>query len=79
MKLQCFTYESKWTYGSAQEDKQAHEVTDLKQLDTKTIEVTLTNFKAGRVYQLDLAKLQSKDGSDIQNRLFYYTANQLPK
>ncbi len=79
LKFQSFTYQSKWTYGSPQEDKQAHEVTGLKQLDTKTIEVTLTNFKAGRVYQLDLAKLQSKDGSDIQNRLFYYTANQLPK
>jgi hypothetical protein len=78
LKFKSFTYQSKWTYGSPQENKADNEIKSLKPLDTKTIEVTLAGFKPGRVYQLDLGKLKSKDGAEIQNRLFYYTANQLP-
>ncbi|MDA7881041.1 hypothetical protein N9A94_01915 [Akkermansiaceae bacterium] len=79
MKFQSFTYQSKWTYGSPPEDRQGHKVTEVKKLNASTIEVSLADFKPGRVYQLNLGKLKSTDGADIQNRLFYYTANQLPK
>jgi hypothetical protein len=79
LKFQSFTYQSKWTYGSPQEDRRDHEVTAVKKLNATSFEVTLADLKLGRVYQLDLAKLKSKDGADIQNRLFYYTANQLPR
>ncbi len=79
MKFQSFTYQSKWTYGSPPEDRQGHKVTELKKLNATTIEVALADFKPGKIYQLNLGKLKSTDGADIQNRLFYYTANQLPK
>lgn len=79
LRFKSFTYQSKWTYGSPQEDKQDHKIAEVKQLDGKAVEVTLENFKAGRVYQLDLQKLKAKDGDEIQNRLFYYTANEVPK
>ncbi|MGC6466675.1 MAG: hypothetical protein ACON5N_13910 [Akkermansiaceae bacterium] len=79
LRFQSFTYQSKWTYGSPQEDKKEHKVEVVKQVDGKTVEIALANFEAGRVYQLDLEKLKSKDGDEIQNRLFYYTANSIPK
>lgn len=77
--FQSFTYQSKWTYGSPQENKAKHPVTEVKQIDARTYSVKLADFKAGKVYQLDLAALESKGETSIQNRLFYYTANQLPE
>ena len=56
-----------------------NKVQSVKHLSAKTVEVTLDRFKPGRVYQLDLEELKSKDGDEIQNRLFYYTANHFPK
>ena len=78
LKFKSFTYQSKWTYGSPQENITDNQVQSVKHLSAKTVEVTLDKFKPGRVYQLDLEELKSKDGDEIQNRLFYYTANQLP-
>ncbi len=79
LRFKSFTYQSKWTYGSPQENQKDHKITGLRKIGPKSIEVSLDQFKAGRVYQLDLEKLKSKDGSEIQNRLFYYTANEVPK
>jgi len=76
--FKSFTYQSRWTYGSPQEDKKEHGITGLKKVSDKIIEVTLDNFKEGRVYQLNLEKLASINGEEIQNRLFYYTANVIP-
>lgn len=42
------------------------------------VKVVLEGMQAGRVYQLNLENLKSKDGTAIQNRLFYYTGNELP-
>ena len=78
LKFKSFMYQSKWTYGSPQENMTDNKVQSVKHLSAKTVEVTLDRFKPGRVYQLDLEELKSKDGDEIQNRLFYYTANQLP-
>jgi hypothetical protein len=78
LKFRSFTYQSRWTYGSPQENEAENPVESLTAPDEKTLEVNLKDFAAGRVYQLDLPKLKSKDGTEIQNQLFYYTANQLP-
>ncbi|MGJ8724489.1 MAG: hypothetical protein ACSHYB_08025 [Roseibacillus sp.] len=77
-QFQSFTYQSKWTYGSPQENKLIHPVTQHKQLDPQTISLQLQDFVPGKVYQLNLPALKSKSGETIQNRLFYYTANTLP-
>ena len=73
-----FTYQSKWTYGSPQEDKKDHGLDKVRVLDEYTVELALNNFSAGRVYQLKLPKLVSTEQTPLQNRLFYYTANKLP-
>ncbi len=78
LKFKSFTYQSRWTYGSPQENKKDHQVTAVKMTGSKSVEVTLDSLEAGRVYQLDLAKIKSKDGTNIQNVLFYYTANEVP-
>ncbi|HCQ78490.1 MAG TPA: hypothetical protein DIV46_00805, partial [Verrucomicrobiales bacterium] len=78
LKFKSFTYQSKWTYGSPQENRIDNKVESVRRLSPKTVEVTLDRFKPGRVYQLDLEELKSKEGDKIQNQLFYYTANQLP-
>ena len=76
--FKSFTYQSKWTYGSPQENKKDHKVAGVKMPGDRTVEVMLDELNPGRVFQLDLAKLMSKDGAEVQNRLFYYTANEVP-
>ncbi|MGC4016985.1 MAG: hypothetical protein QM755_21095 [Luteolibacter sp.] len=77
-KFASFTYQPKWTYGSDAEDKKSHEVTSISRDGSRTIEVKLADFQPGRVYQLDLPEAEAADHSPLQNRLFYYTANELP-
>jgi len=79
LKFNSFTYQSRWTYGSPEENKEDNPITAVKQINPTTVEVSLEGFSAGRVYELNLADLTSKKGEDIQNTLFFYTANQLPK
>ncbi|MBK1832887.1 hypothetical protein [Roseibacillus ishigakijimensis] len=79
LAFSSFTYQSKWTYGSPPENQAGHAITELRKIDPRTIEVDLANFVAGKVYQLDLPALTSAGGEKVQNQLFYYTANQLPK
>ena len=79
LKFKSFTYQSRWTYGSDPENKQANPLKLLKQIDARTVAVTLENFAAGRVYQLNLARLTSTGKQEIQNTLFYYTANEIPR
>ena len=79
LRFKSFACQSKWTYGSLQENQKDHKITGLRKIGPKSIEVTLDQFNEGRVYQLNLEKLKSKDGSESQNRLFYYTANEVPK
>ena len=78
LKFTSFTYQSRWTYGSPQEDKKTHRVTKIRKVDSKVFELTLEGMAAGRVYRLDLPELTSIAGSKVQNRLFFYTANKLP-
>ncbi len=74
-----FTYQSKWTYGSPQENKAMHPIENIEAIDSRTLRLRLADFTAGKVYQLNLAKLHSKEEALIQNQLFYYTANRLPE
>ncbi|MDQ8189232.1 DUF7133 domain-containing protein [Roseibacillus persicicus] len=78
LKFNSFTYQSKWTYGSAPENKAQHKVTEIVPVDGRTFSVALEGFEAGKVYQLDLPAMESSKGEKIQNQLFYYTANQIP-
>lgn len=75
-KFSSYTYQSRWSYGGSQENKRGHPVTEVKKIDARTVEVTLEDLEAGRVYQLDLAELKSGD-TMIHNRRFCYTANKL--
>lgn len=79
-KVSSFTLQPKWTYGSDPENQREHEVTDIGISGKRTVEVKLDGFSAGRVYRLELPGAESADDqSPLQNRLFFYTANQLPK
>lgn len=77
-RFSSFTYQSRWTYGSPQEDHKKHRVEEMTRINDRTVAVSLAGFAAGRVYQLDLPSLSSAGGHPLQNRLFYYTANHLP-
>jgi hypothetical protein len=76
-----FTVQPKWTYGSDPENEREHDVKELKLTGKRTVEVELEAFSAGKIYKLELPKdLKSADDkSPLQNRLAFYTANELPK
>lgn len=78
LEFRSFTYQSKWTYGSKAENEQDNGVTALRKIAPDTIEVELEDFAPGRVYQLNLPKMKSEKSEEIQNQLFYYTANEIP-
>lgn len=80
-EFSSFTVQPKWTYGSDQENERKHEVKDFKLTGKRTVEVELEDFEAGKIYKLELPKdLKSGDDkSPLQNRLAFYTANELPR
>jgi len=78
-KFSSFTLQPRWQYGSDHEDKREDAVTHIKQTGPRSVDVELAGFAAGRIYQLDLPALKSADdGSSLQNRKFFYTANEKP-
>ncbi|MFT6577497.1 MAG: protease II [Akkermansiaceae bacterium] len=80
LSFQSFTYQSRWTYGSEQEDKRKNGVRGVEKTGDRTYRVSLEDFHPGRVYQLDVdEKVKSKEWKPIQNSLFYYTANEVPE
>lgn len=80
LTFQSFTYQSRWTYGSEQEDKRKNVVSGLEKTGDRTYAVSLEDFHPGRVYQLEVhKKVKSKSREAIQNTLFYYTANEVPE
>ncbi len=76
-----FTLQPKWTYGSDKDNQRDHEVKGLKINGKRSVEVELEDFSPGKIYKLELPKdLKSADDkSPLQNRLAFYTANELPK
>lgn len=78
LTFRSFIYQSKWTYGSPQENQRENAVRSVKMEDGKTAVVHLDGMESGRVYELKLSELKDKDDGKIQNRVFYYMANMLP-
>lgn len=72
------TYQPRWTYGSKAENQLTHKIGDVRNSNAKTVEVTVSDFKTDRVYEIKLPELKSKDGAKIHNRLFYYTVHNIP-
>jgi len=73
------TYQPRWTYGSKAENTKSHKVTELKQADPQTVEISLADFEANqRLYEFKLPELKNKAGTPIHNRLYYYTVHAIP-
>ena len=79
IKVQSFWYEDKWSYGGPQKDKREEKWSSIKRISDSQIAITFEKLAPGRVYQLDISKLKGKDGSDLMNKTYYYTLNQLVK
>lgn len=76
-KVKSFTYQPKWTYGSAPEDVREHELS-MAGRDGKELEIKVEGIEAGRIYDFRLPGAEDGDGSPLQNQWFVYTANELP-
>ena len=72
------TYQPRWTYGSEPENKATHKVTKSELTGARTLDIALTEFVPGKVYELKFQDLKSADGSKIHNRTFYYTVHRIP-
>jgi hypothetical protein len=73
------TYQPKWTYGSPPENLRDEKVTDVKVINDRTVELTITGLEPRHVYRIQLAqKVQSTTAETPAARDFYYTANRVP-
>ncbi len=73
------TYQPKWTYGSNPDNVRDEKVTDLKVIDDRTVEISVTGLEPRHVYRLQLSeKVQSATHEAPAFRDFYYTANRIP-
>lgn len=78
-KFSSFTLQPTWQYGSPPENRREHAVSRITRHGARGVEVELGDFAVGRVYHLALGAMESADDSSpLQNRNFYYTANELP-
>jgi hypothetical protein len=81
-KFSSFTLQPRWIYGSDPENQRPHEIKHIRKSGPKSIEVELQDFSPGRVYRLDLQNVKYAEGkkrTELQNNLFFYTANDLPQ
>jgi glucose/arabinose dehydrogenase len=81
-KFSSFTLQPRWQYGSEPENKRDHEIVSITKKGAATIEVELADFTAEKIYRLDLQNVKYAEGkkrTELQNNLFFYTANELPK
>jgi hypothetical protein len=77
--LQSFTYNYWPTYGSPEVDRKAEKITALTlSKDRKTVSLAVAGLKPGRVYELHLDGIISKDGDALLHADGYYTLNELP-
>lgn len=78
-KFSSFILQPTWQYGSPHSDKRSHAIGKITRRGARGVEIELENLSAGRVYHLELGEMKSADdASPLQNRNFYYTANELP-
>jgi hypothetical protein len=74
-----FTHYYWGTYGSPEVDKKAEKVESVKvSEDGKKVTLVVPNLKAGRIYELHLDGVKSKDGDPVLHPEGYYTLNDLP-
>lgn len=75
IRVSSFTYQSRWTYGSPMENKRDHKITVGG--TGPTLDLAVEGLEAGRVYEIRLPELASKDRGKLRHRTLYYTANRL--
>ncbi|QTN33625.1 hypothetical protein HZ994_15345 [Akkermansiaceae bacterium] len=78
VKVSSAVYQSKWTYGNSAERQESHKVGKSSRSGARSIDITLSGFVAGKVYEIKLPELVSADGSKLHNRTFHYTAHNIP-
>ncbi len=77
--LQSFTYNYWPTYGSPEMDRKAEKIAAAQvSADRRTVSLTVTGLRRGRVYELNLNDIQSKEGEPVLHPEAYYTLNELP-
>ena len=80
-KFSSFMVQPRWVYGSDPENLRQHAIKEIRKTGPKTVEVELEDFTAGCIYRLDLQNVKYAGGrkrTELQNNLFFYTANELP-
>ena len=77
-KVQSYRYGYGYKYGSPQLDKKDEVVRALSlSEDGLTVSLRLEGVQAGKIYQVDLENMFSKDGLPVINTMLCYTVNQL--
>ena len=77
-KVQSYRYEYGYKYGSPQLDKVNEKVETLSlSEDGLTVSLQLGGLKTGKIYQVDLENMFSKDGLPVINTMICYTVNRL--
>jgi hypothetical protein len=75
-----YYYEYHQDYGSKQFDLQPVRVKKVKvSRDGKRVSLELAEMKPGYVYELNITRVQSREGKPVLNTLVCYTLNKLKK
>lgn len=78
--LQSFTYHYWSNYGSPEMDRRAEKVLAVSlSPDGMKASLHVTGFRPGRVYELHLEGIKSRDGDSVLHPEAYYTLNEIPK
>lgn len=73
IKVSSATYQPTWVYGGKAENKASHTVTKSEKIDARTLDISLSDFVPGKVYEIKLPKIES-----LQNTTFHYTVHKIP-
>jgi len=66
-------YQPTWVYGGKAENKVTHTITKNERIDEHTLQISLSDFVSGKVYEIKLPNIES-----LQNNTFHYTAHKIP-
>lgn len=77
-KVQSYRYGYGYKYGSPQLDKEDETVKALSlSEDGLTVSLKLDGMQSGKIYQIDLENMFSRDGLPVINTMLCYTVNQM--
>lgn len=77
-KLRRYRYRDNGEYGSPKHDVSEIEISNLKQIDTKTLELMVPKLEGGGwVYELGIEPFKDHRGLEIRTGLICYTINRL--